>query len=405
MLTRLSALLFIICASCTALHPEKVALKKEARALWVTRAEYQTADDVKKIVANAASLHLNVILFQVRGNGTVFYKSKIEPWAFELTSKDPKDTGKDPGWDPLQSAIEAAHSHGIELHAWVNVFPAWQSQSYPPKDSGQLWWTHPDWFMHDAAGEKMLPRDHKVNPKVADWYAFLSPGVPEVQDYLAGVCEEIVRNYDVDGLHFDYIRYPREIDEVKKEARARSKKLGNWSYDPTSLARFTAETGVKTPDDDPEKWIQWRADQVTATVRKIVERARPARPKLIVSAAVGPDPTDAKRGKFQSYIEWLDKGYLDAVFLMGYTDKLEKFELQAKNAFSQKPAKGYMSAGVGTKYEPAIIAEEISISRKLGMNGFAGFSYLGLFNQHHPRPVADQLKAGPLAEPALPPWR
>ena len=67
---------------------------KEVRALWVTRGEYQTADEVKKIVANAASLHFNLILFQVRGNGTVFYKSKIEPWAFELTSKSPKTIGK-----------------------------------------------------------------------------------------------------------------------------------------------------------------------------------------------------------------------------------------------------------------------------------------------------------------------
>ena len=159
------------------------------------------------------------------------------------------------------------------------------------------------------------------------------------------------------------------------------------------------------PDDDPEKWIQWRADQVTATVRKIVERARPLRPKLIVSAAVGADPVDAKRGKFQSYVEWLQKGYLDAVFLMGYTNDPAKFEKQAKGALAQKPAKGFMSAGVGTKYAPPIVLNEIGITRKLGLNGFAGFSYQGLFDKYQPRPVTDQLKAGPLAAKAVPPWR
>ena len=265
---------------------------REIRALWVTRGEYRSADDVERIVADAASLNFNVILFQVRGNGTVYYKSKLEPWAFELTSHDPNTTGKDPGWDPLAVAIAAARKHGVELHAWVNVFPAWRSQQYPPKESAQLWWAHPEWFMHDAAGERMLGRDHRVNEKVKDWYTFLSPGVPAVQAYLAEVCAEIVANYDVDGLHYDYIRYPREITEVKPAFAARAKRLGNWSYDPVSLKRFAAETGVATPDDDPERWFQWRADQVTATVRTIAERVRPIRRadgagarKLIISAA------------------------------------------------------------------------------------------------------------------------
>jgi uncharacterized lipoprotein YddW (UPF0748 family) len=382
---------------------------QEIRALWVTRGEYASAADVQRIVADAASLNFNVILFQVRGNGTVYYKSKLEPWAFELTSRDPQTTGKDPGWDPLAVAIAAAKKHGVELHAWVNVFPAWRSQQYPPKESRQLWWSHPEWFMHDAAGDKMVPRDHRVNEKLKDWYAFISPGVPEVQKYLADVCGEIVTNYDVDGLHYDYIRYPREIDEVRKPFRARAQKLGNWSYDPVSMKRFAAETGVAKPDDDESKWFQWRADQVTSTVETIADRVRPIRgAKLIISAAVGADPIDSKLGKGQDYFTWMDRGTVDGVFLMGYTDDLEKFTTQRKVVVEKRPKKGFVAAGVGLRAEPDIVLEEIAITRKLGLDGFAGFSYGPLFGAGKGRPAsetADKLKEGALTTKAATPWR
>jgi len=385
---------------------------REIRALWVTRGEYDSAADVERIVADAASLNFNVILFQVRGNGTVYYKSKLEPWAFELTSRDPQATGKDPGWDPLEVAIAAAHRHGVELHAWVNVFPAWQSQRFPPKDSGQLWWSHPEWFMHDAAGERMIPRDHRVNEKVKDWYAFISPGVPEVQKYLADVCAELVTNYEIDGLHYDYIRYPREIDEVKKEFRARAKKLGNWSYDPVSMKRFAAETGVERPDDEPDRWFEWRAAQVTATVKMIADRVRPIRDSagkknLIISAAVGADPIDAKLGKGQDYLTWMEQGTVDGVFLMGYTDDIEKFTKQCAGVVAKRPGKGFVAAGIGVRFDAKIVLDEIGITRKLGLDGFAAFSYGPLFGRGNRRPTgetADKLKEAALATKASTPW-
>jgi uncharacterized lipoprotein YddW (UPF0748 family) len=409
-------LAFIFVVATLALPTFAGTPQREIRALWVTRGEYRSADDVERVVADAAGLNFNVILFQVRGNGTVYYRSKIEPWAFELTSRDPKTTGNDPGWDPLAVAVAAARRHGVELHAWVNVFPAWRSQQYPPKQSGQLWWSHPDWFMHDAAGERMLGRDHRVNEKVRDWYTFLSPGVPEVQRYLAEVCAEIVQTYDVDGLHYDYIRYPREITEVKEPFRARAKKLGNWSYDPVSLKRFAAETGVSKPDDDPGKWFAWRAAQVTATVKGIADRVRPIRSvgggagprKLIISAAVGADPEDSKIGKGQDYLTWMKQGSVDGVFLMGYTDDLEKFTKQCKGVIAQRPPdKGFVAAGIGTRFEATIVLEEVAITRNLALDGFAAFSHGPLFGSGKGRPAgetADKLKEAVLATKAATPW-
>ena len=384
---------------------QTLAPQREVRALWVTRFDYKSPDDVKKIIENAAALNFNVILFQVRGNGTVFYPSKIEPWAFELTGETPATVGKDPGWDPLKLAIQEARSRGVELHAYVNVFPAWRAQKYPPPDSGQLWWAHPDWFMCDAAGRRMIPRDHELNPKVGDWYSFVSPGVPEVQDYLAALFEELVTNYELDGLHYDYIRYPREITEVQEGYEDVVKRMGNWSYDPVSLARFAKETGVAAPALDPAKWAQWRADQITETTRKISERVRKVRPNLIISAAVMADPDDAKATKYQSYVEWMQKGYLDAAITMNYTDNNNTFAQRSRMLLSKRPKRGWVVPGMslGTKQ----VQQQIGIARDLRADGFACFAYARLFDRdsgHAPRPLAQELLKGPLAQKAQPTW-
>ena len=100
----------------------------EGRAIWVTRFDYKSPEDVEKIIKNCKDYNFNQVLLQVRGNGTVYYKSEIEPWAYELTSDSPVTTGKDPGWDPLKNACELAHKLGLQLHVYMNVFPAWRSQ-------------------------------------------------------------------------------------------------------------------------------------------------------------------------------------------------------------------------------------------------------------------------------------
>ena len=87
----------------------------EARALWVARMSYKTPDDVRRIIQNAADYHFNIVVFQVRGNATAWYRSELEPWAWELTGEDPSTLGTDPGWDPLQLAIDEARREAEEM--------------------------------------------------------------------------------------------------------------------------------------------------------------------------------------------------------------------------------------------------------------------------------------------------
>ncbi len=381
---------------------------KQVRALWVTRWDYKTPADVRMIMKNCAAMRFNVVLFQVRGNGTVFYPSKIEPWAWELTSEDPKTTGEDPGWDPLAVAIKEAHKRGLELHAYVNVFPAWRSQKFPPRTSGQLWWEHPDWFMCDAAGNRMIPRDAEADPKVSrDWYSFISPGVPEAQDYLVDLFEELVKNYDIDGLHYDYIRYPREIREVAKGYEDRAKRLGNWSYDPVSLARFSKETGIAAPDLDPEAWVKWRAEQITETARKVSERVRKHNPDIVITASVMADPEDAYQTKMQDYVTWMELGYLDAAITMNYTGDNAKFTTRCRALLERRPEKGWVVAGMSLGNDVKIIRDQVAITLDLKTDGFAGFAYARLFdrdNGHKPLPLAEKLTQTVLRGKADTPW-
>lgn len=378
----------------------------EVRALWVTRWDYRSSEDVRAIMDNCAALNFNTVLFQVRGNATAFYRSEIEPWAWELTGQDASATGRDPGWDPLALAVEEAHARGLELHAYMNVFPAWRSQDFPPRDSGQLWWTHPEWFMVDAAGNRMVPRDHRFT-RFPDWYAFISPGIPEVQDYLGAVFEEVARKYAVDGIHFDYIRYPAEIHEVAAGFEERERRLGNWSYDPVSLRRFTEETGVAQPDDDPQAWTRWRGAQVTATLRTIRERCLAARPGLLLTAATAADPIHGRDDLMQPALQWLEEGLLEAVLTMGYTSDTQLFAQRVGRYLELKPERGLLVAGLSLGSSPEVVMAQIAVTREQPVAGFAGFAYSSLFERrqgHTRKPLADALAAGPLREPAPTPW-
>lgn len=363
----------------------------EGRAIWVTRGDYRTPNDVKKIIKNCADYNFNQILFQVRGNGTVFYKSQIEPWAYELTSQTPQTTGKDPGWNPLQLAIEEAHKRGIQLHAYMNVFPGWRSQKYPPKEAKQLWTEHPDWFMVDKKGNKMIPRDKSVDKKFDTWYSFINPANPEVQKYVTELFLEIVKNYDIDGIHYDYVRFPGEIDD--------------FSYDKISLERFKAETG-KTPDSDPSEWNKWRGKQITTIVRSINQNAKKIKPNLIFSAAVVGDYDRALTRYFQPSREWMKEGILDIAMPMLYRQDLEEYENFIKDLKKNSSGK-FVYPGIGghLKKTGEEIAKYIEAARELGADGNAIFAYSSLFNNHIPNEkvkyIKDNLYKTPIAPPLL----
>ncbi len=283
---------------CAAPRPR---LPERINAIWVTRFDYKTPEDVSTIMQNCAAGGFNTVLFQVRGHGTAHYRSNLEPWDDSLG-------GSDPGWDPLALAIREARARGMQLHAWVNVMPAWRGTK-PPANPEQLYNKHPQWFWYDQYGNRQA---------LSSFYVSLNPCLPDARRYIVDVFTDIAARYDIDGLHLDYIRFPNE-----PPARPRGSDV-DYPHDPRTLALYEQDTG-KTPQDDKDAWNAWRTARVTQLVGEIRSMLRRTRPKAALTSAVGSVPKNALT-HFQDGQGWVRAGLVDAVFLMNYTPTPEEFE-------------------------------------------------------------------------------
>ena len=323
------------------------------RAVWVTRWDYRSPGDIHNIMANLAGAGFNLVLFQVRGNGTVFYPSRFEPWAEELG-------GRDPGWNPLATAIDEAHSQGLRLYAWLNVFPGWRGKQ-PPANPQQLFNAHPDWFLADEDGTS-LP----LNPH----YVWLNPVLPQVQQHLSNIVQELAAVPGLDGLHFDYFRFPGP----------------GASYDSTTLALFRQTYGISAWDST-ELWDRFRRDAITSWLRKNYRKIKAARPEFVFSAAIIGDYDNGPDVFLQDSHRWLAEGIMDAVFPMTYTDDLRLFERWLKRHAPYRHGRA-LCPGIMVYPDTATVFEELRIVRKMGLQGFSLFAYSSLFPDHQPTELA-----------------
>jgi uncharacterized lipoprotein YddW (UPF0748 family)/sugar lactone lactonase YvrE len=341
---------------------------EEARMLWVSRWEYQNRADIEKIMQNVAAYGFNTILFQVRGNGTVNYYSRLEP------QTNPNFNG-----DPLQIALNAAHQHGLALHAWINVYPGWCGPN-PPQNQNQLYHQHPDWFMLDK---------NQNTQKLENGYLWLSPTHPEVQQHLLNLCRELLEKYEIDGLHLDYIRYPGP----------------GYSYDATSLQLF--EHNFKTePKNLPEKWVYFRRTAINRLVQKIQQLIQQKTPQVILSAAVLQEPHTSLNLYFQDTYRWLANHTIDFVLPMLYSQDDELFEKRLEMHL-QEAHQHDIFPGIMV-YNAQQLSRQIALIRQKGLRGHSLFSYQLLFPNHRPNEMARMLRNQVYATRAVPlscPWK
>jgi uncharacterized lipoprotein YddW (UPF0748 family) len=287
----------------------------ELRAVWVDAFHdgFKTPQQVDDLVAWARRANLNALFVQVRRRGDAYYLKSFEPRA--------EDPDLAPGFDALQYLIDKAHQgpQRLQVHAWLATLPIWWHRDTPPAAPNHAFNLHgldaaPDqsWLMYRDDGEAWAGND-------TGGIYYLDPGNPDVQTYTTQVYLNLLRNYDVDGIHLDQIRY-YEGDALR------------WGYNPTSVARFNAEFG-RDPDtqpaaDDPD-WIAWRRDQVTNLVRTIYTQAKTVKPNVAVTAAVvtwGHGPLTAsdwlKQAPYASVLQdwrqWLQQGIVDYLLPMDY---------------------------------------------------------------------------------------
>ncbi|MCZ7558168.1 MAG: family 10 glycosylhydrolase [Bacteroidia bacterium] len=296
---------------------------------------------LRTILDDVRRKNFNTVFFQVRSRGNALYRSTLEPWCSELTGT----LGKDPGWDPLAFAITEARERGLELHAWFNVFRVWSAGAPPQSSPPHLALAYPSWVRR--FGDDL----------------WMDPGIPEAREYTLRVMEELVRNYDIDGIHLDYCRY------------------ADRGFDDEATWRRYGENGM-TKDD-------WRRNNVNALVEAAYKRLSAIRPSLIVgSAPIGIYqnlPTargwEGRNAISQDSRAWLAGGYHDYVvpqMYWGLSRNGSRIDFEALVADWSRNASGrHVHAGVAAYKEDIHphLAEHVDAARAQGASGVVFFRY------------------------------
>ena len=331
-------------------------VRGSVRAIWVTRWDYKTPHDIATVMENSARAGFNTVLFQVRGDGTAMYPSKLEPWS-------PEFDGRDPGFDPLMVACREAHRRGLSLHAWVNVMPGWFGKK-PPQHTRQLYNARPEWFWYDASGRR----------QPLGWYCSVNPCYPEVRRYLVDVMHEIVDQYPIDGLHLDYIRFPNESTVAYPNGQ-----VPDYPRDPRTVEMFRRATSA-LPDQAPAKWNEWRAAQVTQLVRDIRTMTLDTKPHVSLTVAVGAEPDLSLRNYFQDSHRWTSDRLVDGVFPMNYDADMNTYGARLASWTSKRSRVPVVTGIMFDKRDERLVAHQVSRAATTGKH-FAAFAYNSMFER------------------------
>jgi uncharacterized protein (TIGR03437 family) len=331
MKTSALVLLFFI-----ALIPSPAAAQnvQQIRGFWVDtfNTPLNNRNDVLAVVNNTRLAGCNAIFAQVRRRGDSWYFNSLEP---------PADrTPIEAGFDPLADLIREARANGIEVHAFViigaiwNGDPATRAPEHPNhvfnrhgfnQATGRLYEGRDNWLTRTLLpdGGGITFSGHRIG---SDFWIDL--GHPDAADHTLRALMHLVRNYDLDGLHLDRIRYP----ELSVSGQTPSTGA-NIGYNETSVARFQRRFGIAAgsapPPQNDQQWIQWRRDQVTNFVRRGYLNAVAVKPKLKVSAALiafGSGPSseadwvnaESYWRVFQDWRAWTEEGILELAIPMNY---------------------------------------------------------------------------------------
>ncbi len=376
--------------------PVAMAQRTEARALWVTRFDYDSEAKIARIMEIAARSNFNIIYFQARAAGDAYYRSAIEPCAVLLCGK----LGGTPSYDPLEVAVREGHRRGLQVHAYLNALSGraagieGQCRPMPEPDRGNprhVLLDHPEWIMSERSGRRMpCPNSEE--------YVWLSPGYPEVRTQLARVAADVARRYDVDGVHLDRIRYPGNL----------------WSWDSASRAEFG-----KDPVRYPAEWKAYRTNLVNRMVRETYDSVTAVKPRLVLSAAVWGIYFDKWQWKtlagstelMQDSRAWARNGYMDVLVPMTYSrikDHCARIDwicmLEEHLDGGERQTGRQMYIGIDASKGAREVVNQIRAARSRSATGMAVFSFTDADNAR----VWPLLQSGVFAEKAkipVMPWK
>ncbi len=249
---------------------------------WPTKPGLSTEVQEKEALAildTAVALRLNAIVLQVRPHCDAMYASRLEPWSYYLTGVQGKPP--DPYYDPLQFWVEEAHKRGLELHAWFNPYRAHMQKGGEVTDSS------------------IIRKRPGLAKKLKDGMYWLDPAKEEVQDHSFNVVMDVVRRYDIDGVHFDDYFYP----------------YGDGTFpDDDTWAEYQKSGGSLSRED-------WRRASVNTFIKRVYDGIKKEKP--FVKFGISPfgigrpgDPPsiqgfDQYSGLYADAVLWLHEGWVD----------------------------------------------------------------------------------------------
>ena len=367
----LIALLFISMS-----HPNLIAGEGDEippldhRCIWVTRDVLKSKRTLDDMVNFAIEKNINHLFIQVRGRGDSFYESNFIPRSQILSEGE---------FDPLAYLLDTVKGKGIKIHAWVNVYFLWSSKSLPTHDRHILHMRQ-EWL--DTTEE--WPVDVKkqlgmvtVNNNSSEGL-FLSPNHPDVNGYLIKVFRELITNYDIDGLHLDYIRYQDAEYGRNPYAIAQFKKESGNDPRPWFLEMERSTSASRRLIGNMKRWNNSKRKAVTSLVKDTRALVNEVRPDCIISAAVKPNLYIARERFFQEWNVWLAAGYMDWIVPMNYSPKMREFarNIDVINDNLPKKYRDKIIMGIALhNQKPSEAAEKIKFSRLGQFPRISVFSY------------------------------
>lgn len=327
------------------------------RGLWLTRFDYRSTNEatVRHMIDNVASLGITDLMFQVRGQSDAYYNSNFEPRSHTLA----------PGWDPLAVAIDQAHAHGINLHAWINTMPLWNGTTPPPTGTTP---EHP--YYHEDPDYRIFDTNGNPQP-LGSGYVIANPILPEWHQHVDNVVNDIVTQYNVDGVHLDYTRW-----------------LGSssWSelpHDAQSHAMFTADTGLAATSSNANQYRDYIRRRITDLVTSVNATMDATDPNAVLSAAVWRDPDVGNSQVLQNYRTWMQQDLVDVIIPMIYLSESNNhlFEPNLLNVMSiNTNARVAPGIGVYLHDDPQFTVSQLQTLVDNNTGGATLFAYSSFFS-------------------------
>lgn len=331
--------------------------KVERRAVWLR--PYETnITEVRTILDKLKKANINTIYLESWWNGYTSFVTENQ-----ITTLNPIHKG----FDVLKAYTELAKEYGMEIHAWVeNNFIGVGSVD----QGGPVARKNPEWLMRSRSGS-----DRLNVPVYNTYFYFANPALPEVRDFVSELYKEIVKKYDIKGMHLDYIRFPEPNGTVNGV-------LDDFGYDEYTKNLYKTARNIDidpveiTPEHELWKdWCKFRADLINTFVYRAVSEAKSIKPDIKITSDIWANFDDAPYKKMQEARDWASKGYMDSLIPMSYYGDLKP--VKAETQATLDVAGGLCSVTTGLGVTAAgnfeMLSGQIVAVRDLGADGVSFF--------------------------------